>query len=235
MSPDIYQYPYMSMVAVLCIVTACCYVMSGEKRKSFLLAGVLSMPGSLLTFIVVPEYWDPVRLFGWEPGIEDFLFSFTTGAIVWFFAVGVHRQLNFRMNWRTGVKRYLKVPVVGAVLLMLIFLLTDAHVMHKILISMLATALLVTRHHRVTLVRALAAAALFGVFYTIFTAAAFQIFPDFRSQWHWHNLWEATVLSVPLEEIVWACAFGFTWTCIMFYVLDVEHDQQEPVKERMSE
>ena len=75
-------YPYLlSSMALFCVAGGL-LALSPRCRNRALLSGLMSMPTSLMSFVFVPEYWQPTRLFGSELGVEDLLFSFATG-VVW--------------------------------------------------------------------------------------------------------------------------------------------------------
>ena len=166
-------------------------------------------------------------MFEANPGIEDVVFSFVTGSIVWFLSVNRYADqgLKRHINRQTYVKRYLKVTAIGAVTLALVSRFDSLNIMSQILISMFVTSLLVGWYYRKLVNIALLNSALFGVFYTLLLVAAFQVFPHFEAQWNREYLWGVSFLSVPLEEIVWAFSFGFTWTLIIFYLLYLKQDE----------
>lgn len=217
----------MTMVILLCTLFFYCYLNAGSHRKTLFLVGVMSVPGSFLSFLFVPDYWNPVRLFETNPGIEDIVFSFVTGSIVWFLSVNRYADqgLKRHINRQTYVKRYLKVTAIGAVTFALVSRFDSLNIMSQILISMFVTSLLVGWYYRKLVNIALLNSALFGVFYTLLLVAAFQVFPHFEAQWNREYLWGVSFLSIPLEEIIWAFSFGFTWTLITFYLLYLKQDE----------
>ncbi len=54
-----------------------------DHRRPMLLSGILSAPLALAAPTFVPVYWNPVRLFPYAVGIEDVVFSFSNGAMLW--------------------------------------------------------------------------------------------------------------------------------------------------------
>ena len=217
----------MTIVILLCALFCYCYLSAGSHRKTLFLVGAMSIPGSFLSFLFVPDYWNPVRLFEGNPGIEDVLFSFVTGSFVWFLSVNRYADegLKRHMNRQTYAKRYVKVMAIGAVTLALVSRFDNLSIMSQILISMFVTSLLVGWYYKKLVNIALLNSALFGVLYTLLLVGVFQVFPHFESQWNREYLWGVSFLSIPLEEIVWAFSFGFTWTLIIFYLLYLKQDE----------
>ena len=227
MNSGVFLHPYLTVVLLLCVLFLCCVLIAGPHRKTLILVGAISVPGSFLSFVFVPDYWNPVRLFEVNPGIEDVLFSFVTGALVWFLSANKYEEkgLKCHKNRRVGVKRYFKMVAIGAVTLALVSRFESLNIMSHILITMFITSLLVGWHYKDMVSIALSNSVLFGVFYTSFLVVTFQLFPQFESQWNSEHSWGVSILSIPLEEIVWAFSFGFTWTLITFYLLYLKQDE----------
>ncbi|MDZ7697880.1 MAG: hypothetical protein U5R49_13465 [Deltaproteobacteria bacterium] len=87
-------------------------------RKPLLLSGLLSAPCSLTTFYFVPEYWRPVRLFDLPIGIEDTLFSFSTGIIAWFLVGIFYNGSTLETGLKPVLKRYCVLGGIGIMVLL---------------------------------------------------------------------------------------------------------------------
>jgi hypothetical protein len=64
--------------------------------------------------------------------------------------------------------------------------------------------------------------AAFTSMYTIIFFITITLWPEFIGQWNTENLWGISVIGIPLEEIVWAAAYGGVWPTMMAYVFDIK-------------
>lgn len=207
------------------------------KRKQCvilsLISGALSIPGSFLTIVFIPQYWEPVRVFDWVLGIEDILFSFATGTLVWALSFsGDSARVCFRSQLKVVFYRYTKIWMIGALFMFVVSLINIAHLMTQIVIVMLATALNVGGLSRKLVYKGIRSALVFGCIYSIYVVVCFQIFPHFGNQWSWENLWGITLFSVPIEEFLWAFVFGYTWPILMIYTLNISFQTAKASSER---
>jgi hypothetical protein len=62
----------------------------------------------------------------------------------------------------------------------------------------------------------------FTVIYTAVLFTIFTLWPEFIGQWNTENLWGVSIMGIPLEEIVWAAAYGGVWPILMAYVFDLK-------------
>ena len=192
---------------------------STRHRTTILWSAVFSAPTSFYTFLFVPEYWKPVRLGNAIVAIEDMLFSFSTGGIVWFLAVQlVGSKYTVRPDIRRTVPRYLTLVVFGFILWVTRELRLG--VMYEALIGMvfLGIVLIIRRPSLWRL--PLGGCFGFAIFYALGLFVFLQFFPHFGGQWNHESLWNARFLGLPLEELAWAVAFGFVWPLAMAYVFD---------------
>ena len=217
---------YIVLVLVLCIVALAVLFLQRSRWRMALIAGALSLPGSFLTGIFVPEYWQPVRLLNWSLGIEDVLFSFATGALAWTLVSRfvVNKNCSSAEEMKGVVIRYLKIWGLAIVLFSGIEQFEGISIMVKAMAVTLLVSLFAARRRLNLLPLALYSAALFGTIYTFCIVISFQVFPHFARQWNWENLSGLKLLSVPLEEVLWCYMFGFCWTLLMSYFIDARRN-----------
>jgi hypothetical protein len=215
-----FEYPYAVTSGILSFIAAGLLLLKKDQRRPLILSGLLSLPCSLTTFYFVPEYWQPVRLFGFTLGIEDTLFSFSTGTIAWFPAAMVYSPKLPDTALTSVLPRYLWIAVV-ATAVMLITRSLSLPVMLQAIIGISVMGLLLALRKPRSLPIALFTGICFALSYTLLLAALFILFPGFFTQWTHANLSGTLILGVPVEEIVWAFFFGSCWVIAMNNVFNV--------------
>jgi hypothetical protein len=60
----------------------------------------------------------------------------------------------------------------------------------------------------------------YAVLYVVTLKIWYVLVPSFGAQWNAGALWGPTVLGIPLDEVVWAAAFGMAWPMFAAYLLD---------------
>lgn len=196
------------------------YIGFPRYRKALVISGVLSMPCCLTTYYFVPEYWQPVRAFDLSLGIEDLMFSFSTGIIALFVPARRYPKITFAVRFKTLAFRYLVVCLCGCAVTA-VLLQTPMMVMHQALLGIFLVAIVFGGLKRRVIPTALLSGVVFGVFYLLVLISAFLFFPAFHQQWTLENLSGITLAGVPVEELYWAFAFGGCWVIVMAYVMDL--------------
>lgn len=217
---ELSDYPYLlfSLILFSLLFLATWYCTS--YRKTIVLSAILSVPASFATLLFVPDYWQPVRLGDGPVGLEDFLFSYSTGGLVWFFALVIAGyRFNFQFKLRNIIIRYASLLLLGVSLLY-----TTRHlgvgIMNECLIGIGLAGLILIALKPSTWMLSLAGGLSFGLLYALCIIAVLMVFPHFSGQWNHEHLWGIQVLNVPLEEFAWATAFGFVWPLAMAYVFE---------------
>jgi hypothetical protein len=217
---QLFEYPYLVGSLVLLTISTTGLICCPRQRKTILLSGLLSIPGSLTTFLFVPEYWDPVRLFDAVLGIEDILFSFSTGMIAWTISSVFIRESLVPTAGRRMILRYAKVLGMGMVFIALMQLTTIV-VMSQALIGIVCISAWLSWNRFRLLPAALKTGAAFALFYTGFLSFTLSKFPGLFSQWTHANLYGIVIIGIPIEEILWSFIFGTCWIMTMGYLLDL--------------
>jgi hypothetical protein len=209
-----------SMVLLMLFATG--YIISPKKqRRLLLISALLSTPFSFASVFFVPEYWNPVRIAPFVVGIEDLLFSFSTGGIVWMLATwSLHNYIDTELRLQRTIKRYFIYIVSGTAVNVMLYIL-GVGVMTATLIGILlvATALFLLRRKFWPLI--ITGMIGFVIFYFVIIKVIFMLFPAFPPQWTTENLWGFRVWGVPIEEVIWAMVYGAVWPLFMAYVLNV--------------
>jgi hypothetical protein len=216
-----FDYPYFLTSLGLLVISMAGFLILPMQRKSILVSGILSIPCSLTTFIYVPEYWNPVRLFSFSLGVEDILFSFSTGMIAWTISLHFYQGGSDHIHWPAIVFRYLTVLGLG-IAMIIVMHITDMMVMTQAFVGISITGGILSYHRLYLLPAAFWTGIVFGFFYTVFVAFALLTFPGLKNQWTHTNLCGISILDVPLEEIIWAFVFGTCWTITMAYIINAK-------------
>jgi hypothetical protein len=222
-------YPYLFFSLAMLVFCLTLLWLGRGQRKVILLSGCLSAPYGFLSVFFVPYYWKPVRIVEFGSGIEDLIFSFSGGGIVWFCASFPFRnKLTNRINIRRLFTVYLSTNLMG---------ITFGYVLNWVGMSPMNITyfgfaafiggFLLLRHQSWPL--SFAGAISYAVFYIIFCFVAFSLEPGFLLQWNLHVLSGCFFLGVPIEEIAWALGFGGLWPLILCFGLDVRLQKNLPV------
>lgn len=227
-----FDYPYLFTSLVLFIVSMTGYWFLSKHRRTLLISGLFSAPCSLTTFYFVPDYWHPVRLFDFTLGIEDMLFSFSTGMMAWSIITIRHRKIVsettcFRVLWR-----YCKVLLLGLAMILLARQIPTT-VMNQALIGIIIIGVILSWNRWHVLPSAILTGVMFAIFYTLFLAIIFFIFPGFSAQWNHPNLFGFSMLNIPIEECLWAFIFGTCWVIAMVFVLNTKFSVPKDIRQAM--
>jgi len=192
---------------------------SREHRRSLLLSGVLSAPWALSSVLFVPDYWNPERLWGGPVGVEDLVFSYSTGVLAW--ALPYWRlpapipslQLSAQ-----GVGRLLLCWLAGS-LACTTLLSAGARAMPATLASMLILGTALARMRRDLIGPTLRGALGFAGLYFLVLKSLFMAYPVMPGYWNGAGLLGFWLTGVPVDELLWAASFGAVWPLMMTYCL----------------
>lgn len=225
------EFPYPYLVWSLLLLGSCLtgFYFFSRERKKILISAFLSMPAACTAILFVPEYWKPARIALFSIGIEDLIFSFATGGIVWFlvsFSVG--RDFSYSISLSTVVKRYSILLALGLSLMYFLYGSTKWDVMAEAIVGIIIAGLILLVRFRFKPWRiAVAGSMLFTLYYLIITIFVLKLFPHMKLYWNNSHLWGISVFNVPLGEIVWAFFFGAVWPLAMAYVFDLKISKKD--------
>lgn len=187
---------------------------------------IVSLWTSLLGFtepIFVPEYWNPPSLFdlaqrtGFD--IESFIFTFAVGGIVAVIYEVLFKSRHIKMNVaemhgsRHSIHFFaiISVPLIFGVL----WFFTELNPIHSISIALFA-GFLATWYCRPELVKKmLMSGVLFSAIYFVAFYFLDLAYPEFvETVWNLPKLLGIFIAGVPLEELIWAFAFGLYWSSV---------------------
>ena len=227
------EYIYLYGSLVLLGMWTICLVVFRSQRQLIMISSLLSMPLSCASVLFVPEYWQPVRILEGITGIEDLVFSFATGGLAWAASMWLlPRKVVVNLAWRRHLTRYFYTIFFGVVVWVSLLLLGFS-VMTAALVDCAAFTLLNLALRPELLPLAIRGAIGFAVPYMAFAVVGGILFPGFYEQWNHANLWGVYLMSVPLEEGVWALAYGALWpvflTCVLEMRIEASPEPARPI------
>lgn len=117
-------YPYLALCFFEVLVFIACMLFSTEHRRPMLLSALLFTPSALSAIILVPCYWKPKLFWDLMVGIEDVVFCFVNGGIVWFVSAYFMKDLLLLPGkFRPLMKRYIKYTFYGTITYSILFLM----------------------------------------------------------------------------------------------------------------
>lgn len=188
-------------------------------RKPTLLSAVLGIPGAAYSLVFVPTYWNPVRILALPIGIEDVLFSFANGGLVWLLVAVWTPGIRVSIDAATVAKRWLAVTA-AFTLLLVVIARGGVPVMHAGLVgaAVILGAMLWRRPAHWPL--AVRGAIAFTILYGAVLFGSLHIWPGALSQWDTRVLSGIVFLGAPVEEMIWALAYGAVYPVVMAFFLE---------------
>jgi hypothetical protein len=209
------SYPYLVFSLSLFAIFLLLFTQARHQRPLLVFSGLGSAAFSFSSYVFVPEYWDPVRVWSLVVGPEDLVFSFANGGIVW--SIASWRRLvlpGFERSGAIFAKRFFGWTLLG--------LASSAPPHFAGFSSMtccfcaMAVVGCVALISRPDLLKfAIAGAVGFSCLYTVLGVAIMIALPDFSTQWTHENLSGVDLLSLPIEETLWAFGFGAVFPLIV--------------------
>ncbi len=211
-------FPYLTLIIAQFLVFVLCFLAANKHRWPMFLSALLSAPFGFFSVFFVPAYWQPLRIGEWVgTGIEDIIFSFANGGIVWFMVTWpLRKRLSVDIQVKRVLKRYLLLFIPG-ISFFLIILFMGFDPMTAVLLGMVVMSSIIILLRCQLWLLSVVGAVCFGVLYTIICHIIFTLDPDFLMQWNLNALSGYFFLGVPLEEIAWSIGFGATWPLFVAY------------------
>ncbi len=209
------QYTYLAAgIILLATFAGWLAIVSPRHRRAAIWSAALSVPTCLAEVFFIPDYWQPTRLTDGIIGVEDVMFCFAVGGLLWCIAsYGWPSRCRLNLNpWRT----------VGRFALCFAFALSLGLALLPASLKPMTAAILIssTLGLGILAIRpelrwlSIGGAAVFTPVYFLFVLALFEFCPDYVNQWNEAGLWGHYVLGVPVDEIAWAAATGAVWPLV---------------------
>ena len=224
------MYPYFGWSISLFLISLLLLFLFPRHRRFMILSGIFSLPFALFSIAFVPEYWNPVKIGGLIVGIEDILFSYATGCIVWVIASLISKQnFNFNTKLSTVLKRYLIVAN-SSIFLGILLWESGVNIMTATIILITIVGVVLLYYYRKLWFFLLSGAFGFTLFHMFIIYLILSFWPQFIFQWSSGSLSEIVVFGIPIEEIIWASAFGAVWPIFFVFIADLKLDDKKKIK-----
>jgi hypothetical protein len=204
-----------------------CFYISGltvfyRHRKSIFLSSILAMPHAFFTIFLVPAAWQPKRIFVFGTGIEDLIFCFLAGGLVWMSVIWYfHESIPVKFQLKTIIKRLAYCAVFGILAVVLITILTGMKgYLIPFIVMVLWSAIVIIINPSYLWLLLIGMVSFFVIWFLILLAII-NIWPNIPSLWSWDNLWGISFLKFPIEELVWAVLYGGSWSLSVAFILNV--------------
>jgi hypothetical protein len=204
----------------LCVAIA----LAHRLRRSILVSGVVLGLFSPLSYLSEHVYWTPERLSDGGLGIEDVLFCFHVGAMIWVCAAWPwEAKIQFGAVAAVALRRLITVSAVAIVALGLLLSLGVTIMLAFTSVQAIAAVALVRL--RPAYIRLVATGApIFTVYYFLLLGLWTLLMPDFMGMWNGTELVGRALWGVPIEEHLWVITLTAGYSTTMAYALDVQMD-----------
>ena len=202
------------------------YVSKPHLRRKMLWVSAFTALTGLTQPIFVPRYWTPPSLFNMAAtshfDVESLIFSWGVGGIgsaIYEAVLNVrHRKMDAsdlrRESWGMHLFSLSIMPVV--VLLWLLF--TGIHPIYCVSIGLFLGAIAAVACRPDLAGKTLLGGLLFMGMYFVLFFLVILVFPSFIKAWNLQALSGILVLGVPLEELMYASAFGMMWSGVYEHI-----------------
>lgn len=199
-----------------------------------LISGLGLVAAFPLAAIYQDEYWSPVRLWGGRVGLEDIVFTFSLGSLVWLAAAWPFRgRLTFRVKAATFLRRYAASFAVGLAVMTVLWLIGLGAMPAGIIANVFITMVLLNVRRDLWRL-SLSAALIVTPWYCGLLYVASFLLPTFFSMWNPDSLWGARIFGLPLEEVVWVATFSAAYSHVVAYAIDARLTSVDAATGRMS-
>lgn len=199
---------YLLLTAFLIFIYSVIFFVREDLRKTMIWAGILSIPIFYIKPLTSPQALEDVGSL-WSYLVMATVFGFCFGGITAvIFEILFHKKLKvvphpqrFHLNW-------LVFGPITFVLFKVVFGLSFASSIGAGFIAQAVTLLIFRKD---LLWDALVSGIFLGVVYILFYSFFYNFFPGFSIDLWFSDLSGITLLSIPVEEVVVAFAFGMLW------------------------
>jgi len=198
-----------------------------ESRHEMLVVSAWTSLLALTEPLFVPEYWNPPSLFSLAQttgfDIESFIFCWSVGGL----AVVLYELLTpvRHMHKPTGSSARVFHPValvITPLVFALLLTLTGLNPIYCAIIALLMGGCLVIATRKDLLRKMLTSAVIFLGLYSAYFLTLVIAVPGYVERvWDLSALSGMSILGIPLEELGFAFSFGFFWSGVYEYALDL--------------
>lgn len=213
--------PWLTSSLGLLAIWIAIFILKPNVRKEMFWISLFTMPAGLTEPLFVPEYWNPPSLFNLAQttgfDIESLIFSFSIGGIgsvLYELIVKTRHKKLSAQEKHSKMHRFHPLALFSPLIAFLIlYLFTKLNPIYSTSISMLvgsvATVLCRPDLKKKVLIGGVSFLSLYFVFFVLFNL----IYPDLvQTAWNLQAISGIIILGVPVEELMFAFAFGTLWS-----------------------
>lgn len=181
----------------------------------------MASPQGFLALILSPVYWNPKRIMFLGIGVEDILFCFVVGGLVW---MAISTVFQDKIVYDNDVKRillrYLICSLTGILITLILYYSGFKSMVNPFITMTIWISVLIVIKKKYLII-CLTGSFVFLLIYTITFIIVSKIWPDLLLFWSNENLSGHTLMNIPIEELIWAFLYGGSWSAAMAFILRV--------------
>ncbi|MEK6889203.1 MAG: lycopene cyclase domain-containing protein [Nanoarchaeota archaeon] len=228
------MYEYLIGILIGFLVWLLIFYFRRDLRKAMIWTGFFYLIFTTLTFFlyillanyeigvalpVVPSYWNPDTLFDLSRffglSLEDLLFMFFAGGVgAGIYEIVFKRKIKFKKRYKLHWGALITTFIVA-----MLFPFLKFNLMYSLIVPPVIGTLVMWYERKDLIKHSLKGGLAFLIFYILALLAFFFIFPDFVEKFYTlQGVSGILVLGIPLEEFLYAFAFGLLWAPMYEYV-----------------
>lgn len=200
---------------------------SKESRKEMLVVSLWTSLLGLSEPFFVPEYWSPPSIFdlahrtGFD--IESLIFSFGIGGIAVVIYEKIfstkHEQMTKHEQHLPKHRYHLLALLSSPIVFFFLWIATPLNPIYSAVIAMMIGGFFSWYCRPDLKKKMLVSAFIFTAIYFVYFLVLIALYPGFVEQvWNLKAISGILVLDIPLEELLFACSFGFIWSSVYEHV-----------------
>lgn len=225
------EYDYLLSALMGLPVVMLAFVLGGKQSRQMLVSGCYLTLISPMSVFYQERYWSATRLFGGSWGVEDLLFCFSFGSVVYLMAIWPYRRAEPALIRFTAgfVVRFGLLSVVG-IGAFFIAMWAGAGVLVANLIAngILVLVLVLLRPRLLEL--GLRAAAFYTPYYFLYLSFSAVVLPNYMTAWDGPDLLGPRIFSIPVDEILWVVSFALVFPVCFAFNFDLFPPDGEKTK-----
>lgn len=215
---------HLYLISQIVILSFYCigFIVFFRSKKQILISSLFALPQAYFSLALIPTYWNPDKTPFLGIGLEDFIFSFLSGGLVWMSVlVFFNNTISYALNTGKILVKCFWCIVFGFVAFTLLHFLKIRNMANPFIIMVLWSITILILKPGFWKI-AVTGSFTFSVSYTLAMKIGFIIWPQLISFWTLKNLSGILFLQIPVEEVIWALLYGFSWSLAIAYILDVQ-------------
>jgi hypothetical protein len=206
------------------------FVIFFRSKKQILISSLFALPQAYFSLALIPIYWNPDKTPFLGIGLEDFIFSFLTGGLVWMCVLAFFNdRISNILKREKIILKCIVTIVFGVISVSILSLINIKDIMNPFIVMLLWSMVIIIFHFDYWEI-ALTGGFTFLIVYSLILKTILIIWPEFISFWTLNNLSNVLILKMPVEELIWAFLYGLSWSLAIAYILDVQINKIHKLK-----